>query len=93
MSHLVRSTLWLSFFGAILLAWWMMYAMATDMDVDLLGRPGLMGQAMADMDPRMSMDMPMARFGPLFMMWAVMMAAMMLPKWGGCGCEDVDEVA
>jgi predicted metal-binding membrane protein len=57
----------------------MMYAMAMDMDLDLLGRPGQMGQAMADMDPRMPMDMPMARFGPLFAMWAIMMAAMMLP--------------
>jgi len=56
-----------------------MYAMALDMDLDLLGRPGAMGQAMAAMDPRMPMDMPMARFGPLFAMWAIMMAAMMLP--------------
>ncbi|MEL6121475.1 MAG: DUF2182 domain-containing protein, partial [Pseudomonadota bacterium] len=31
------------------------------------------------MDPRMPMYMPMANFGPLFWMWAVMMAAMMLP--------------
>ena len=65
MSHLVRSSLWLSFFGAIVFAWWMMYVMAMDMDLDLLGRPGPMGQAMAGMDPRMPMDMPMARFGPL----------------------------
>ena len=79
MSQLIRSSLWLSFFGAILLAWWMLYTMAIDMDLDLLGRPGPMAQAMADMDPRMPMDMPMARFSPLFLMWAVMMAAMMLP--------------
>ncbi|MEO1638234.1 MAG: DUF2182 domain-containing protein [Pseudomonadota bacterium] len=79
MAHLVRSSLWLAFFGVILIAWWMMYVMAMDMDLDLLGRPGPMGQAMADMDPRMPMDMPMARFGPVFAMWAIMMAAMMLP--------------
>ncbi len=79
MPHMIRSTLWLAFFGVILLAWWMMYVMAIDMDLDLLGRPGAMGQAMAAMDPRMPMDMPMARFGPVFMMWAIMMAAMMLP--------------
>jgi predicted metal-binding membrane protein len=79
MPHLIRSALWLSFFGAILVAWWIMYVMAMDMDLDLLGRPGPMGQAMAAMDPRMPMDMPMARFGPLFAMWAIMMAAMMLP--------------
>jgi len=77
--HLIRSSLWLAFFGIILIAWWMMYMMAMDMDLDLLGRPGPMGQAMADMDPRMPMDMPMARFGPVFAMWAIMMAAMMLP--------------
>ncbi len=79
MPHVIRSTLWLTFFGAILLSWIMLYMMAMDMDLDLLGRPGPMGQAMAQMDPRMPMDMPMARFGPLFAMWAVMMAAMMLP--------------
>lgn len=53
--------------------------MAMDMDVDLIGRPGPMGERMAAMDPRMDMYMPMANFGPLFAMWAVMMAAMMLP--------------
>ncbi|MBZ8118883.1 DUF2182 domain-containing protein [Roseovarius sp. LXJ103] len=56
-----------------------MYMMAMDMDLDLLGRPGPQGTMMAEMDPRMPMDMPMARFGPLFAMWAIMMAAMMLP--------------
>lgn len=79
MPHLIRSSLWLAFFGAILVAWWMLYVMAVDMDLDLLGRPGAAGQVMAAMDPRMPMDMPMARFGPVFAMWAVMMAAMMLP--------------
>lgn len=79
MPHLIRSALWLGFFGVILMAWWMMYMMAMDMDLDVIGRPGPMGQAMADMDPRMPMDMPMARFGPVFAMWAIMMAAMMLP--------------
>ncbi len=76
---LIRSVLWLGFFGAILLSWWWLYTMATGMDLDLIGRPGPMGQRMAAMDPRMDMYMPMAEFGPLFLMWAVMMAAMMLP--------------
>ncbi|MDJ0821289.1 MAG: DUF2182 domain-containing protein, partial [Paracoccaceae bacterium] len=75
----LRSVLWLGFFGAILWAWWVMYSMAMSMDVDLIGRPGPMGQRMAAMDPRMDMYMPMAEFGPLFAMWAIMMAAMMLP--------------
>lgn len=79
MPHLIRTSLWLSFFGVILLAWAMLYMMAMDMGVDLIGRPGPMAQAMAAMDPRMPMDMPMAEFGSLFAMWAVMMAAMMLP--------------
>lgn len=79
MPHLLRSSLWLGFFGLILVAWWVMYSMAMDMDVDLLGRPGEMGARMAAMDPRMPMYMPMANFGPLFWMWAIMMAAMMLP--------------
>ncbi len=76
---MLRSILWLSFFGGILVAWWWLYSMAMDMDLDLIGRPGPMGQAMAAMDPRMDMYMPMAEFSPLFAMWAVMMAAMMLP--------------
>ncbi len=79
MPHLIRSALWLGFFGLILWAWWVMYSMSMEMDLDLIGRPGPMGQAMAAMDPRMDMYMPMAEFGPLFGMWAVMMAAMMLP--------------
>ncbi|MEL6617780.1 MAG: DUF2182 domain-containing protein [Pseudomonadota bacterium] len=79
MPHVVRSTLWLGFFALILWAWWVMYSMSVDMDVNLLGMPGEMGARMAAMDPRMPMDMPMARFGPLFSMWAIMMAAMMLP--------------
>lgn len=75
----IRSVLWLGFFAGILAAWWVMYSMVMNMDVDLIGRPGPMGQRMAAMDPRMDMYMPMANFGPLFVMWAVMMAAMMLP--------------
>ena len=79
LNSILRSTLWLGFFGIILVSWWWLYVMAIDMDVDLLGRPGEMGARMAAMDPRMPMYMPMANFGPLFWMWAVMMAAMMLP--------------
>ena len=79
MNPVLRSSLWLAFFGLVLGAWWMMYSMAMDMDLDLLGRPGEMGNAMRAMDPRMPMYMPMAHFGPLFVMWGAMMAAMMLP--------------
>lgn len=75
----LRDLLWLGFFAAILASWWMLYAVAMDMDLDLIGRPGPMGERMRMMDPRMDIYMPMAEFGPLFMMWAVMMAAMMLP--------------
>lgn len=79
MNPVIRSSLWLMFFALVLAAWAMMYLMAMDMDVDLLGRPGEMGDRMRFMDPRMPMYMPMANFGPLFIMWAAMMAAMMLP--------------
>ena len=74
-----RNVLWLGFFALIIVAWWMMYVMAMDMDLDILGRPGEMGKRMQMMDPRMPMYMPMANFGPMFGMWAAMMAAMMLP--------------
>ena len=79
MNPVLRSTCWLAFFAAVLASWWMMVMMSTDMDLDLLGRPGAMGEMMRQMDPRMDMRMPMAEFGPLFVMWAAMMAAMMLP--------------
>ncbi|MEM7596798.1 MAG: DUF2182 domain-containing protein [Pseudomonadota bacterium] len=75
----MRSVLWLAFFAVILVSWWMLYMMAVDMDLDLIGRPGPEGARMQAMDPRMPMYMPMANFGPLFWMWAIMMAAMMLP--------------
>ena len=75
----LRNVLWLAFFAAILIAWWMMFSMSTGMGLDLIGRPNDMAEAMRRMDPRMDMYMPMAEFGPLFWMWAIMMAAMMLP--------------
>ncbi|WP_264213377.1 DUF2182 domain-containing protein [Leisingera thetidis] len=75
----MRNVLWLGFFAAILASWWSLYSMSTGMGLDLIGRPGPVAEAMRSMDPRMDMDMPMASFGPVFAMWAVMMAAMMLP--------------
>ncbi len=66
-SPALRSLLWLGFFAAILAAWWVMYAMARMSGVDIFGR--MTGMNM----------MPMDRFGTLFPMWAIMMAAMMLP--------------
>lgn len=62
-----RSILWLAFFAAILGAWWLLFMMAQMSGVDLVGRP--VGMNM----------MPMVTFGALFPMWAIMMAAMMLP--------------
>lgn len=67
MMQLGRSALWISFFAAILGAWWVMFSMARMSGVDVLGRP--VGMNM----------MPMESFGALFPMWAIMMAAMMLP--------------
>ncbi len=63
----IRSVLWVAFFALILLAWAVMYMMAAMSGVDLVGRP--VGANM----------MPMVGFGALFPMWAIMMAAMMLP--------------
>ena len=75
----IRNVFWLGFFASILAAWWLLYSMSTGMDLDLIGRPGPMAQTMRGMDPNMGMRMPMAEFWPLFYMWAIMMAAMMLP--------------
>ena len=62
-----RSLLWIAFFVTIGLAWWVMFMMAQMSGLDLIGRP--VGANM----------MPMVTFGALFPMWAIMMAAMMLP--------------
>ena len=67
MSGIVRSSLWLTFFAVILLAWWMMYAMAMGLGLDWIGRPSA------------ATSVPEFGFGGLFVMWAAMMAAMMLP--------------
>lgn len=63
----LRSLLWIAFFATIAFAWWVMFMMASMSGVDLVGRP--VGANM----------MPMVTFGALFPMWAIMMAAMMLP--------------
>jgi predicted metal-binding membrane protein len=98
MPHIARTALWLSFFAAILAAWWVMFSMAQMMGVDWIGRPaGMMSMGgMSDtMSGTVSGTMPesgdgmgqmgempmmqMTSFGALFPMWAIMMAAMMLP--------------
>ncbi len=62
-----RGAAWLAFFAAILAAWAVMFMSAQMSGVDWIGRP--VGMNM----------MPMTTFGALFPMWAIMMAAMMLP--------------
>jgi predicted metal-binding membrane protein len=62
-----RTIGWLTFFAMIILAWLVMFMMARMSGVDVIGRP--VGDNM----------MPMETFGALFPMWAIMMAAMMLP--------------
>ena len=64
---MIRTTLWLGFFAAILGAWALMISMAQMSGLDWIGRP--VGMNM----------MPMTTLGALFPMWAVMMAAMMMP--------------
>jgi predicted metal-binding membrane protein len=71
--HSVRTTLWLAFFAAIVVAWWMMYSMAGQMGLNWYGaRVGMMD--MAGMPPMNSLQM-------LVPMWAIMMIAMMGPTF------------
>ncbi len=63
----VRGALWLLFFATIIYAWVTLFMMARMSGLDLIGVP-----------QRMNM-MPMERYGTLFGMWSIMMAAMMLP--------------
>ena len=73
----LRTIGWLGFFAAILAAWWFLATTSLSMGLDFIGRPNAMAQAMAQMDPTMGMNMPMAQFQTLFGMWVLMMAAMM----------------
>ena len=78
----MRAVTWLLFFVLCIGAWVTLYSWSAGSGVDLLGFPVTppMGQDMTGMDPAHGM-MAMDRFGPLFGMWAVMMAAMMLPSF------------
>ncbi|MFT6912301.1 MAG: putative metal-binding membrane protein [Paracoccaceae bacterium] len=62
-----RSVSWLGFFATIIVAWMWLFVMARMSGVDVWGVPRGMNM------------MPMESFGTLWSMWAVMMAAMMLP--------------
>jgi predicted metal-binding membrane protein len=87
MSLIIRNIFWLTFFAVILLSWWWLYSMSLSMNTDIFGRMSMdssmsSDQSMANMGSTsnvMKMDNSMSRFFPLFGMWAVMMAAMMLP--------------
>lgn len=71
--HSVRTVLWLTFFATIIVSWWIMYAMATQMGLNWYGaRAGMM-----DMAAMPSMD----SWSTLVPMWAIMMIAMMGPTF------------
>lgn len=74
-----RAVAWLLFFAGCLGAWALLFGWTTAMPVDLLGFP----LEMPDMSALNGTDVmrEMDRFPPLFAMWAVMMAAMMLPTF------------
>ena len=71
--HTARTVLWLAFFAAIIVSWWMMYAMVTQMGLNWYGaRVGMMDMA----------GMPsMSNLAMLVPMWAIMMIAMMGPTF------------
>lgn len=79
MSPTLRSAVWLGFFGAILVAWVWLFAMTQHMGLDITGRPRalLPGTTLADFCAQFFTHL--TRFAPVFGMWSVMMAAMMLP--------------
>lgn len=76
----LRNMLWLGFFTAILVAWWAMFRMAVDMDLTISGRPAGFSGQVSLFDPLLDLCRPVPAFGPLFAMWSIMMAAMMLPS-------------
>jgi predicted metal-binding membrane protein len=67
-----RNTVWLAFFAAVLAAWVYMFQMVAMSGVDWTGRPATTGMA--------GMNMAAGTvYNGLAVMWAIMMAAMMLP--------------
>jgi predicted metal-binding membrane protein len=71
--NIIRSGLWLTFFAAIIAAWWMMYVMASHMGLNWSGA----NVREMGMGAMMSMD----SMRVLFPMWAIMMIAMMGPTF------------
>ncbi len=70
---------WIIYFLAILSAWTWLFLATKAMGLNLLGRRSASAEMMAAMDSNLTAHMPMANYLPLFGMWAIMMAAMMLP--------------
>lgn len=72
-NNILRSALWLGFFSAIVISWWALWFMATDMGLNWMGlRVGPMN---------MMGWPPMDSLRLLIPMWAVMMVAMMGPTF------------
>ena len=71
MVHLLRSTLWLTFFGLILVSWWMMVSMSTAMGLDVLGRADSMGEMIDGAQP----DHPVMIFNSKYWMGPDIIAA------------------
>jgi len=78
-SGLMRNVLWLGFFAAILAAWWVTYHMAVRLDLIMSGQPVSASGAGSIFAPLLHLHSPVPAFWPLFSMWSIMMAAMMLP--------------
>ncbi|MGJ8596606.1 hypothetical protein [Sulfitobacter sp.] len=65
MPHLLRSSLWLAFFGLILVSRWIMVKMSTSMGLSVLGRPDAMGETLRRIALRFGAKMPVVEICPL----------------------------
>ena len=93
-----RDLAWIGFFALVLLAWGWLYTMARGADIDLLGRPGVWAQTLADLC--LGPDASVAGLLAVWAMWMAMGAAMMLPTmvptlraYGGLAVADARGMA
>jgi predicted metal-binding membrane protein len=77
--NLTRTIAWLTFFGAILLAWVTMFAMSWGLGIDVFGKGQFVDFLALCLTPAGPNNI--AAFPIIYAMWALMMAAMMGPTF------------
>ncbi len=77
--YVTKNLAWVGFYSLILLAWIAMFAMTSDMGLDIFGRGKFVDFVELCLTPAGPLNM--ASFLTFYSMWGLMMAAMMLPTF------------